>query len=269
MTYEHQPSTAQTPETNTTGRINIDRLMQAGRHFEYLVEPDLQQAELEQREITDETARVIAHCLGRAYGRGSHLAEYGRTGDGGYDTLRDEYLDIYIESRTPDQIRTWIDWLGTYLMHQAAIQVTAITDGARTRRERTVMNDFEQQQSEEHIPQPDTQDIDPRLAAELMSGIENHGDAFEVYLAHVREPSRQENLEEDFRNVYWGQYPDRKAFVDSNLEALDWRDAVDSVIAQVGIPHGVLNWNYPMLLAYLEAFYDIYDHKGTIHVFLK
>ncbi|HEY5319482.1 MAG TPA: hypothetical protein VIJ76_01260, partial [Galbitalea sp.] len=58
-------------------------------------------AQTERREIDFMTARMIAHALGRALGRASALADFGRTGEGTYEALREEYLGLYTEEGTP------------------------------------------------------------------------------------------------------------------------------------------------------------------------
>jgi len=73
-------------------------------------------AHLEQREIDLQTARSIAHILGRALGRSSALAAFGRTGEGDYEAMREEYLELYNEPTTPPMVKEWIDWLGTHIV---------------------------------------------------------------------------------------------------------------------------------------------------------
>lgn len=64
------------------------------------------------------TARCIAHVLGRSLGRESALADYGRTSEGEYDVLREEYLRLHNDPGVTESTQELIDWLGTYLIHQ-------------------------------------------------------------------------------------------------------------------------------------------------------
>lgn len=69
-------------------------------------------------EIDEPTAKRIAHALGAAIGPNSALADYANGGAGDYEQLREEYLSLYTDPTTPEEIRSWIDWLGTYLVQR-------------------------------------------------------------------------------------------------------------------------------------------------------
>ncbi|MGO2140785.1 MAG: hypothetical protein ACTH30_10245 [Leucobacter sp.] len=98
---------------------------------------------------------------------------------------------------------------------------------------------------------------------------EAHGDAFRAYLTHIREDTPIDEVENEFINLYWASYPDRKTFIDSFLSGLGWQADYESLIANGGIPEGVLNWNYPLLLARLQEDYELLDLGGKVHVFFK
>ncbi len=69
-------------------------------------------------EIDEPTAKRIAQALGAAIGPNSALAGYANGGAGDYERLREEYLSLYTDPTTPEEIRSWIDWLGTYLVQR-------------------------------------------------------------------------------------------------------------------------------------------------------
>lgn len=115
MNHEQHPTPVAELQPDTK-QIDVERLQQAAARFGDRINAGIAAAEIEQREISRETARLIGHVLGRAYGRHSALANFGRTGEGGYDELRDEYLDLYIHPGISEQAQHWIDWLGTHLI---------------------------------------------------------------------------------------------------------------------------------------------------------
>lgn len=90
----------------------------AARRFGELIASSIAEAMAEKRDVDRGTARCIAHVLGRSLGRHSALANFARTGEGGYETLREEYLSL----RNDDGVAAWtqelIDWLGTHLIRQ-------------------------------------------------------------------------------------------------------------------------------------------------------
>lgn len=92
------------------------RLEAARGRFGQMISDGIAQATAEHTEVDDGTARCIAHVLGRAYGRESALADFGRTDEGQYLTLRDEYLALYTDDQADAITKELIDWFGTYLV---------------------------------------------------------------------------------------------------------------------------------------------------------
>lgn len=114
---EHESHPRDTGERNPES-LDFEHLHRTARRFEDRITAGISAAHAEQREIDDSCARLIAHVLGRAYGRHSGLAAFGRTGTGSYDDLREEYLDLYVTECASADIREWIDWFGTYLIQR-------------------------------------------------------------------------------------------------------------------------------------------------------
>lgn len=110
MNYELHPNPERVPQ------LDIERLNQTAARFGYQIDQGITEAERQQQEVSRGTARLICHVLGRAYGRHSNLANFGRTGEGTYGELRDEYLDLYSHPGISRQAQHWIDWLGTHLI---------------------------------------------------------------------------------------------------------------------------------------------------------
>ena len=116
---EHEPR--MTPEARPAPQRETPdwrRLTIARDHFLDTIADGLARAIAVHEEIDEATARCIAHVLGRAYGRDSALAGFGRTGEGSYLSLRDEYLDLYGDEKADPIIKEMIDWLGTYLVRR-------------------------------------------------------------------------------------------------------------------------------------------------------
>lgn len=76
---EHEPRPAADTESPDWRRLEV-----ALGRFGTLISDGINTALANQTEVDDATARCIAHVLGRAYGRDSALADYGRTGEGQY-----------------------------------------------------------------------------------------------------------------------------------------------------------------------------------------
>lgn len=106
-----------------------------------------------------------------------------------------------------------------------------------------------------------------RRTLELLE--ETHGDAFRAYLEHVWDGTPTGEIKNEFTNLYWASYPDRKAFIDSVIDGLGWKDSVEDLIVRSAIPPDALNWNYSLLLERLQESYELLDRGGKVHVFLK
>ena len=94
------------------------RLEVTTRRFSELIAAGIKLAMNKHANIDHGTARCIAHALGRALGRESALADFGRTGEGDYETLREEYLALHNDTGATESTQELIDWLGTYLIRR-------------------------------------------------------------------------------------------------------------------------------------------------------
>lgn len=95
----------------------------------FLIQSGIERAQDHRSDIDETTARIIA--MGLAPTVVSNLALYAQTGGRGPHTdnaaLRAEYLPIYHDPETPDDIRELIDWLGTYLVHRENPQPSKVS----------------------------------------------------------------------------------------------------------------------------------------------
>ena len=251
-----------------------ERLNRTAHRFEQWILEGTTAAHEGHREIDDMTARLIAHVLGRALGRESALADFGRIGEGNYETLRDEYLTLYGDPSTPSMIREWIDWLGTYLVQRE-----------NTGSERRFMN--------EHLPPK----LDQLLVrTEVIVG----GQQFTVYVpgnyggtdvTDLAETLTELSLDEDpalqaflslpdvnamsgdtmesFHEVFAGTYRDAEAALRALSPLEEWESDLAEWVIEHGVEHGVLQWNLEPILAQLREVYDLVEWKGTIHAFNK
>ncbi|MBC9944193.1 hypothetical protein ICL81_06655 [Leucobacter sp. cx-328] len=110
---EYLPRPAVESDTTDWRRIEV-----ASHRFGDFIAGGIAKAVEQRTDIEKGTARTIAHVLGRGIGRMSALADFGRTGDGDYERIRDEYLTLYQDPDAPAWAREQIDWLGTFLIHR-------------------------------------------------------------------------------------------------------------------------------------------------------
>ncbi|MDL9980103.1 hypothetical protein [Microbacterium candidum] len=225
-------------------------------------------------EIDLMTARCIAHVVGRAYGRESALADFGRTGEGSYLALRDEYLDIYSDARADAITKEWIDWLGTFL-----VQREKLGSG------RQFMN--------EHLP--------PKLERLLVAtGVEVGDWYFTVHVPASLDGTQIEGLQEELTNLRLDEDEALQAYlslpdVDANTDMLmesfhenfvatftssedavhglceidEWEKEVNEFAAERGLFIDQYSVDYEALHDRLRDGYDLVEWKDHVHVFYK
>lgn len=253
---------------------DLRRLEVATRRFTQYIVDGIAAAQAEGREISHETARCIAHVLGRAYGRESALAGFGRNGEGEYLTLRDEYLDLYSDPDTPGEVKEWIDWLGTYLVQRE-----------NTGSGRRFMN--------EHLP-PKLEQLLVRTNVrvgeeEFLVNLPANWDSGEV--DGLIETLTDLRLPEDDALQAFLSLPDVSAGVDNIMESFHenfvrtYEDVVDAVrdLAEVdslelgiyeatksrALPDDAVLIDYSVIEDHVREAYDLVEWKGSVHVFNK
>lgn len=273
---EHQP-TPPTPETRPAPQREEQdwrRLEVAQGRFAGRIADGITQALAKHTEIDDGTARCIAHVLGRAHGRESALAEFGRTGEGQYLSLRDEYLDLYGDDRADAVTKEQIDWLGTYLV--------AREDTGTGRR---FMN--------EHLP-PKLDQLLVRtrvrvgarhyivnVPASWHSGHEDElvellttlqldqDEALQAFLSLPDVSAGADDIMESFHEAFAGTYPNEEAALRRLSPLEDWETSLADWCIDNGLEPEALEWNYEPLMARLRDIYDVVEGKEVLHVFIR
>lgn len=253
---------------------DLRRLEVAGRRFEQLIAEGLFAALREHREIDDGTARCIAHVLGRALGRESALAEFGRTGEGDYPTLREEYLDLYNDPEAPAEVKRWIDWFGTFL-----VQRENIGSGRR------FMN--------EHLPPKLAQSLvrtsvrvgDEHIVVNIPASwgngevgclIETLGelqitkdDAFQAFLSLPDVSAGTDDIMESFHEALAGTFATEEDALRALSPLEEWEADLAGWCIDNGIEPEALEWNHEPLMARLRDLYDLVEREGRIHAFVR
>lgn len=272
---EHEPH--QTPEARAAPeRITPDwrRLEVAARRFAPMISEGIDAALAGQTEIDQDTARCIAHVLGRACGRESALADFGRTGEGQYLTLRDQYLDLYAQPEAPDDIKQWIDWLGTYLVQKEntgsgrrfmnehlppKLEQLLVRTSLRVGDHRYVV----------HIPASwDSGDVDGLIEA-LTELQLPEDDALQAFLSLPDVSAGTGDIMESFHEAFARTYADEESALRALSPLEDWEISLADWCIDNGVDYDALDWNYAPLMDRLRDLYDIVERKGVLYVFIK
>lgn len=266
---EHEPRPAEPRDGIDWRRLDV-----AVARFAAHVADGIAEAHAESREVDDGTARMMAHALGRAYGRQSALADFGRTGEGHYLTLRDEYLDLYNRPEATPTAKEWIDWLGTYLVQR---------DGTGTGR--TCMNEHLPPQLDRLLVRTSIRVGDARYVVNIPADWDSGKEDFLIQtLTQLRlpeDPALQaflslpdvsvgaDNLLESFQEAFAGTYPNEEAALRALSPLEDWENSLADWCIDHGIDFDALEWNYEPLIARLRDIYDFVEQGGQLHAFTK
>jgi hypothetical protein len=254
-------------------RTERDHGERAVSRFQRRVIEGITGAHTEQREIDPGTARLIAHVLGRAVGRDSHLADYGRIGTGDYEQLRSEYLDLYEDPHTPPMIREWIDWFGTFLTAnhlnatppERSPDARAAPEPAFARGEVSIGDRV----LTVHVPASITGPALQALVARLEALPELEDDAFIAFLSIRDVDASDPDIATIFHDSHVGSY-------ENVVEALrvltpldDWEAELADWARGQGLAADAVTLNIASIEATARTAYDLIRRNDRIHAFTK
>lgn len=259
------------PSNNQPSELDLERLGNSSRRFDEAITAGIEAARAEQREITDETAALIAHVLGRGLGRDSNLAEFARSHSGDPEALGVEYLRIYAHSSTPGRVRDWIDWFGTYLIAKTAppeVGAEVVRPPQRPRL-RTDELTVRGEGLLVHLP-PTLTGSDLQLVVERLESLPIiEWPAFQAFLTLADVDGSATNLPECFEEFYVGHYEDEEAMLYALSPLSDWETELGQWTAENGLPADAVQIDHAIVLQQTHDVYDIVERNGIFYVFNK
>lgn len=265
------------PDNEHMAHQNVPATMErTASRFQHFIIDGIAGAGERHEEIDVLTARSIAHVLGRAFGRASALADFGRTGEGSYETLRDEYLALYTDETTPAEIKEWINWFGTFLVQRDGtgsgrrfmnehfppkLQQLLVRTEVRVRGKKFTV----------HLPATlDRREIDG--TGEELANLDLDLDRDEALQAFLSLPDVNANtpmLLEAFHEAFAGTYADHEAALRALSPLAEWENDLADWRIDHGITTEALEWNIAPLLSQLREVYDLVELNGWVHAFDK
>ena len=272
---EHEPHmTAEARPSPERARPDWRRLVVARDRFLTPIADGIAQATAEGEEIDEGTARCIAHALGRAYGPGSALATFGRTGEGNYLSLRDEYLDLYGDEQADAVTKEMIDWLGTYLVQKE-----------NTGSGRRFMNEHLPPKLDQLLVRTSVRIGDGRFIVnvpaswhsgdedalvELLTTLQlDQDEALQAFLSLPDVSVGTDDIMESFHEAFAGTFQSEEAALRALSPLEDWQTSLADWCIDNGLEPEALDWNYEPLMARLRDVYDVVEGKEALHVFNK
>lgn len=267
--YEPQPRPAREGDGPDFRRLDVAR-----RRFTQYIDEGVERALATQTEIDKPTACCIAHVLGRALGRESLLADYGRTGEGAYLDLREEYLDLYGDPAVTEDTKQLIDWFGTFL-----IQREKLGSG------RQFMNEHLPPKLEQilvatgitvggqfftvHVPGSYGDEAIHELRETLTELQLPEDEALQAFLALPDVNAMSGDIMESFHESFAGSFHTEEDALRALSPLIEWEGSLADWQIDNAVDPESLEWNYAPLLERLAEVYDLVHWKGALHAFIK
>ena len=258
---------ADKPNLETDRPENGDALLQA-------IEGGIDNARERRGDITEHTARAIARAIANALGDdGRSLGEFARTGSGRNASLNEEYLEVFNDPTTPAQVRTWIDWLGTYLVMRDFPDTSRqyMGSGPDPDLSRLLIPEWPTLGDDRqlvYVPATKTGDDIQELAAGLVVLIEKYGDALRAFLRLRDVDAGSPNLIESFEQTFCGTYLDMEDVILNVTEMSDWETELQQWAMERGIA-GAVYIDHAAIEEHTREVYDIVELEGRYHVFYR
>ncbi|MET4781624.1 hypothetical protein [Glaciihabitans sp. UYNi722] len=274
------------PETNPPGKYkaelpdadnpNLDaEEPENGDALVEFIESGIDAARERQTDVTEHTARAIARAIANALGdNGLTLGEFARTGAVSYTALSNEFLEVYNDPTTPAQVRTWIDWLGTYLVqanqegsgwrfmiNDAAPQLNRLLVATRISLGCTV--------STVHIPASKTLEEVNALTRHLNALPTVGTTPFQVFLTLPDVDASANNVTDSFQDNYVGNFVSIEDALYGLVELEEWETDLHNFAAVRGILTKAVSIDHDMVEAQTREMYDLVEREGVIYAFNK
>lgn len=280
-TQEHQSE--QPPEQRAMGEpypapepVELDwrRLEVASHRFGDRIADGIAHATECHTGIDHETARCIAHAFGRAFGRTSALAKFGRTGEADYEAIRDEYLQLYIDGQAPTWVTEQVTWLGTHLIRKQHPQAETISSNEPyplTLEEILVPTNVKvgDLEVEVHVPgQYDSAAIED-LSRELALLQLDEDTGLQAYLSLPNVNAFTGDIMEGFHNSYIAVFRDEEDALRSVCDLDERERDIEEYISDKGLYYDYLIPDWEALRQEVRDMVDLVERGGRVYVFYK
>lgn len=250
------------------------RLEVATRRFNEYLNDGINAALLAERPIGPGIARCIANILGRSLGPASALAEYGRTGEGSYQALREEYLSLYWHPAAPAHAQELVDWFGTHLIQK--IYPEAVTAAGTPEQPRTLANllvptgiQVSSRYSVVHVPGNCNQNAIDNLTIKLAELDFDKDASLRAHLMRPRVNAVSDDVIGGFESVFVGAWPSREQALAAICDVAQRSYEVQEYAALRRIYVNEMTADFEALEEDTAGAYDFVETHGMHHVFQR
>ena len=227
------------------GEIDLTGVVRQDDALADVIGDAIGEAEVGNGEVPEWGARTLARALAneRDDPMSGALHHFAVTGQADPEAIARELADLY-QTTTDDEIREWVNWLGTYVIRLS--NASAEAPGPH--------------ETSQPGDDPDTPQIE--------QGLREHGDAFRAYLQLPDIDRDRDDLLTTFQEFYVGNYTSMDALLDELTEVRDWERALDKFAGRWGID-GLVALDRDKVEHVARLTWDIVEIGGRFHVFTK
>jgi len=267
-------------ERPTNEPVNDERELPFEGHIDSAVNVEnairdgIVEAQSGEKLIDRATARSVARALSDAMGEGAPaLNRFARSGEGGRIDLESEYVEMYADERTPEVVRSWINWLASYLFHRdfPRVALTApLPNDASELSKKLVPDSADIGGSLIRHSHPASQSAieRTRMIARLEPLLVEAGDAMRAYLQLPDVDASRNDLVDRFKVDFAGAFKDVTSAIDAVTELPGWERELVTWAAERGLD-GMVAIDRTKVESFAREVWDIVEFGGRCYVFDK
>lgn len=202
------------------------------------------------------------------------MADFGRSGAGDYEELRDEYLTLYGNEQATTEIKELVNWFGSYLVERE-----------NTGSGHQYMNEYLPPQLDRllvhteivvrdepfivHLPASLDREQIAGISEELTNLQLDQDHALQAFLSLPDVDANTAMIMESFEEAFVGTFLTIEDAVHGFCEIEEWEGEVNEFAAKRGLFIGQYTVDYEALADRLREIYDLVQWKDRVHVFTK
>jgi len=201
------------------------------------------------------------------------LEEFARSGHGSREQLELEYLDLYANPDTPDEVRQWIDWLAAYVFFLEAPMANRSepfppkANELEHRLVRRVISIDGQPTSANFRLNTSLAEVEAATSRlDLIAA--SRGKAFLIYLSLDTVDAETEDIEDRFAADYAGSYESVGALLDGFSDLSEWKSDLARWADERGLD-GLVTLDESRILERIQNVYEVCDVDGGLYVFYR
>jgi len=241
--------------------------------LEDIIGDGITDAEHGKTDINLSTARTIARAVANALGDAPALDRFAATGEGDRLLIEREYLDLFENPTTPDIVRTWVNWLASFVFwnehpeHPRPIAFPAIAAEIPRFLVRDTIN-VPDSPIEFYRPASSPEEERTATLGRINYQIEEYGSRLRAYLTLADVDATSPTLIEDLEANYIGVYRDVTEIISTLTDFDEWESDLEEWASERGL-RGMVALDVDEIEKMTRETWNIVELEGRCYVFSR